>query len=185
MISLYKSGSEELIYFPDFISQKGELFQKLAGEIEWQQNKIRVYGKWYDEPRLTAWFGPSYKYSSIEWPEKAMPIFLQDLNRRVEEVANFSFNAVLLNYYRNERDSMGWHSDDEPEMDQTTIASLSLGSERIFKFRHKTTKQKLQVKLTSGSLLLMQDFQENWQHAIDKSTKPLGGRINLTFRKII
>ena len=185
MISLYKSEDEELLYFPDFIQEKQDAFELLADQIEWQQNKIRVYGKWYDEPRLTAWFGPAYKYSSIEWPEKAMPLFLQEIKNRVEEVAEFPFNAVLLNYYRNERDSMGWHSDDEPEMNQTMIASLSLGAERVFKFRHKVTKQKLQVKLTSGSLLLMKNFQENWQHAIDKSTKPLGGRINLTFRQII
>jgi alkylated DNA repair dioxygenase AlkB len=114
-----------------------------------------------------------------------MPFFLQEIKNQIEEVAGFSFNAVLLNYYRDERDSMGWHSDDEPEMNQTMIASLSLGAERVFKFRHKASKQKLQVKLTSGSLLLMKNFQENWQHAIDKSTKPIGGRINLTFRQII
>ncbi len=185
MIFLYKSEAEELLYFPDFIIQKENAFQELASQVEWQQNKIRVYGKWYDEPRLTAWFGPAYKYSSIEWPERAMPFFLQEIKNQIEKVAGFSFNAVLLNYYRDERDSMGWHSDDEPEMNQTMIASLSLGAERVFKFRHKATKQKLQVKLTSGSLLLMKNFQENWQHAIDKSSKPIGGRINLTFRQII
>ena len=114
---------------------------------------------------------------------------LLDIKSRVEAVAGTDFNSVLLNYYRNHRDSMGLHSDDEPELGARPIlASLSLGEERTFILKHKRDKalKPVRLKLASGSLLLMKgDTQRYWKHGIDKETRPCGPRVNLTFRRIL
>jgi alkylated DNA repair dioxygenase AlkB len=113
---------------------------------------------------------------------------LIDIKNRVEKVAGASFNSVLLNYYRHHRDSMGLHSDDEPELGrQPIIASVSLGEERTFILKHKTRRELkiVRLKLASGSLLLMKgDTQHCWKHGIDKEKGPCGPRVNLTFRRI-
>ncbi|MFN6380022.1 MAG: alpha-ketoglutarate-dependent dioxygenase AlkB family protein [Flavobacteriales bacterium] len=162
-----------------------EHFESIVDQIHWQHNNITVYGKEYQEPRLTAWFGPPYKYSSIQWPGADIPECLFGLKKTAEEYSSFNFNSVLLNYYRNGSDSMGWHSDNEREMNQSCIASVSLGESRKMKFKHKSTKEIIDVVLNHGDLLLMRDFQKNWQHAIPKTTRPLGPRLNLTFREIL
>jgi alkylated DNA repair dioxygenase AlkB len=110
------------------------------------------------------------------------------LHSSVESASGESFNSVLLNYYRDHRDSMGFHSDDERELGpRPTIASLSLGEERTFILKSKADKslRPVRLKLNSGSLLVMKgDTQTNWKHAIHKETRPCGPRINLTFRYI-
>jgi hypothetical protein len=113
---------------------------------------------------------------------------LIEIKSRVEKVADTNFNSVLLNYYRHHRDSMGLHSDDEPELGRRPIiASVSLGEERTFLLKHKTRKdvKVVRLKLASGSLLLMKgDTQHCWKHGIEKEKRPCGRRINLTFRRI-
>lgn len=165
------------------------LLQELIESTDWRQEEIIVYGKPYLQPRLSAWHGDlSYSYSGIRLEPLPWTPILLDLKARVEALTGNEFNSVLLNYYRDQNDSMGMHSDDERELGpQPAIASLSLGDERRFLLKHKNRKDLKTVKLAlhSGSLLLMRgDTQQYWRHGINKETRPCGPRINLTFRAI-
>jgi len=182
-IVVHANGSQQLVYYPDFFPHN--YFDLLQQELPWQQNEIRVFGKLHKEPRLTCWFGPAYTYSSIHWPKAAFPSLLDDLRLQLSDAANFPFNAVLANYYRCGEDSMGWHSDNEPEMDTSLIASVTFGGNRIFKFRNRTTGAKIDLELQNRSLLLMHDMQTEWQHALPKSKTRTAPRINLTFRRLV
>ncbi|NJK59916.1 MAG: alpha-ketoglutarate-dependent dioxygenase AlkB [Oscillatoriales cyanobacterium SM2_1_8] len=172
-------------------NENDKIFQKLLSQVCWKQEKIKCYGKELDLPRLTAWYGDTgkrYVYSRIAMePKPWIPVLLH-IKSRVEDIAQFSFNSVLLNLYRDGRDSIAWHSDDEPELGkQPVIASLSFGGERKFQLRHKVKKQqeKVELNLTHGSLLIMKGkTQEYWQHQIPKTSKPVMPRVNLTFRFI-
>jgi alkylated DNA repair dioxygenase AlkB len=163
----------------------------LIDEVPWRAEKIVVWGRTYPQPRLIAWYGDAgknYTYSSIQLTPLPWTTALLDIKSRVEAVARTDFNSVLLNYYRDHRDSMGLHSDDEPELGERPIlASLSLGEERTFILKHKREKdlKPIRLKLASGSLLLMKgDTQRYWKHGIDKEKHPCGPRVNLTFRRI-
>lgn len=151
----------------------------------WRQNEIRVFGKMHLEPRLTAWWGPAYTYANVHWEACPFPARLQALRREVEGFASASYNAVLLNGYRNGQDSMGWHRDNEPEMDTTSIASLSLGAARTFKIRHRGTKQAWDVELEHGDLLVMEHLQEEFEHSIPKRARVNEPRLNFTFRRLV
>jgi len=172
-------------------NESDKIFQMLLLQVHWRQEKIKCYGKEADIPRLTAWYGDAgkrYVYSGIAMePEPWLPALLY-IKSRVEEIAKFSFNSVLLNLYRDGRDSIAWHSDDEPDLGkQPVIASLSFGGERKFQLKHKVKKEqeRVELSLTHGSLLLMKgQTQEYWQHQIPKTSKPAMPRINLTFRLI-
>lgn len=179
---IIQSGNEALIYYPQFFSES--YFELLERHIAWRQNKITVYGKEHDEPRLTAWYGNPYSYSNIHWPAKALNYLLLQIQTEIEQEVKFHFNSVLCNYYRHGQDSMGWHSDNEKTVEQTTIASASFGGARLFKARHKQSGAKTDVLLENNSLLLMLNFQANWQHALPKSAKYIAPRINLTYRNI-
>jgi alkylated DNA repair dioxygenase AlkB len=167
------SGWAENLRTADFLEQ-----------IEWRQNLIRMYGKFYPEPRLTCWFGPAYTYSNIAWDAKVMPDFMQKLNDKIGRICNFEFNAVLCNYYRNGQDAMGWHADNEPEMDGQCIASLSLGVERTFKIKHRTLPLAFNCQLNHGALLVMENMQRDWLHAVPKRLRVSDPRLNFTFRRI-
>lgn len=161
-------------------------WKELVQQISWRQNEIKIFGKLHKEPRLTQWFGPPYSYSSIHWPEKEMPEILRPLLRQTEQACNFKFNAALLNLYRDGSDSMGWHSDDEPEIDHTCIASISFGATRKFKVRKKNDPTvKKDFSLNHGSLLIMKNAQFDWQHSVPKTRKNLEPRLNITFRRIL
>ncbi|GAA4307190.1 alpha-ketoglutarate-dependent dioxygenase AlkB [Nibribacter koreensis] len=171
-------------------AEQASLWQRLQQEIAWRQEEIKLFGKTIPQPRLTAWYGDagkSYTYSGLTWqPLPWIPVLTQ-LREKLLSTTGISFNSVLLNLYRTGQDSMGWHADDEPELGPSPIiASISLGQERSFHFRHRIqpdVKQKL--ILPSGSLLLMAgQTQHHWQHQVPKSAKPLEPRINLTFRVI-
>ncbi len=173
----------ELDHDPD------ELMNLLLEQIDWRQERITVYGKSYLQPRLSAWHGDlGYRYSGIRLEPRPWTPLLQQLRQRVEATTGEDFNSVLLNYYRDQNDAMGMHSDDEPELGpQPAIASLSLGENRDFVLKHRTRKDLKTVKLPleSGSLLLMRgSTQKHWRHGINRLKKPRGPRINLTFRKI-
>lgn len=166
------------------------LLRQLIESTEWRQDKITVYGKPYLQPRLSAWHGDlGYSYSGIRLEPLPWTTVLQRLRRRLEKLTGQEFNSVLLNYYRDENDSMGMHSDDERELgEQPAIASLSLGETRDFVLKHRSRKDLKTVKLplAAGSLLLMQgDTQQYWRHGINKLRRPCAARINLTFRKVI
>ncbi|MTJ13147.1 alpha-ketoglutarate-dependent dioxygenase AlkB [Anabaena sp. UHCC 0187] len=183
----------ELILYPSyFLEEESDLiFQRLLTEINWRQDKIKFYGKEIDIPRLTAWYGDpgkSYTYSNITMNPIPWTPVLFLIRNRIEDIAKISFNSVLINLYRHGKDSMGWHSDDEPELGKDPIiASVSFGGERKFQLRHKFNKtlEKVAFNLTHGSLLIMKGkTQEYWQHQIPKTAKPVMPRINLTFRVI-
>lgn len=167
------------------------VMQNLIDEVPWRAENITVWGKTFLQPRLIAWYGDlgkSYTYSGIHLNALPWTHALLDLKSRVEAVAGTDFNSVLLNYYRDHRDSMGFHSDDEKELGKRPIiASVSLGEERAFILKHKTEKalKPVRLKLVSGSLLLMKgETQHYWKHGIDKEAHPCGPRVNLTFRRI-
>jgi alkylated DNA repair dioxygenase AlkB len=181
-IVLYANGPQQLIYYPDFFNRS--FFDELEKELPWQQNEIRVFGKLHREPRLTCWFGPAYKYSSIQWPDTEFSPLANELKERLQQTFDFPFNAALGNYYRSGDDSMGWHSDDEPEMDRSLIASVTFGGTRTFRFRNKNTGATISQELHDRSLLLMVHMQDDWQHALPKSKRKNAPRINLTFRRL-
>ena len=164
------------------------VFARLLAETPWRAETVVVFGKRHLQPRLTAWYGDaSYTYSGLRLEPLPWTPLLLELRAAVEAACGQRFNSVLLNLYRNERDSMGMHSDDEPELGPgPVIASLSFGSTRTLILRHKRNKQTLRLPLTDGSLLRMAGAtQENWLHGINKSTRSLGARINLTFRYVV
>ena len=165
------------------------LLQELIESTAWRQEEITVYGKPYLQPRLCAWHGDlSYSYSGIRLEPLPWTPTLLDLKTRVEALTEHQYNSVLLNYYRDQHDSMGMHSDDERELGhQPAIASLNLGEERTFLLKHKSRKDLKTVKLAlpAGSLLLMKgDTQRFWRHGINKERQPCRPRINLTFRTV-
>lgn len=170
--------------------QADRLLTELIHTIPWRQDWITVYGRSLPQPRLTAWYGDpgkSYTYSGITLIPMPWTPTLLELKAMTEALARVAFNSVLLNLYRNGNDSMGWHSDDEPELGENPIiGSLSLGETRRFMLRHRYQKElKHQMELTSGSFLLMRGTtQHYWQHHVPKTKRPVGPRINLTFRAI-
>jgi alkylated DNA repair dioxygenase AlkB len=165
---------------------------RLINEVPWRAESIIVWGRTYPQPRLIAWYGDvgkNYTYSGINLSPLPWTQALLDIKKRVEAATYTDFNSVLLNYYRDHRDSMGLHSDDEPELgEEPTLASLSLGEERTFILKHRKDKtlKPVRLKLASGSLLLMKGkTQRHWKHGIDKEPHPCGPRVNLTFRRIV
>lgn len=181
----------EVWYAPAFFdSQTSDLyFKQLLEQVNWKQENIKLFGKEMPMPRLTAWYGDKgYTYSGLEnKPQPWLPVLLQ-IKEKIQNATGHSYNSVLLNLYQNGQHSMGWHSDDEPELGpEPGIASVSFGAARRFGFRHRYNKAQKNLYLTiaHGSLLLMQGpTQHNWQHAIPKTARPTGNRINLTFRNI-
>jgi len=172
--------------------QTTEILKQLLHEIAWTQETITLWGKSHLQPRLSAWYGDTgsaYAYSGVVLQPHAWTETLLDLKAAIENVTGHRFNSVLLNLYRNEQDSVGWHSDAEAELGNApVIASLSLGETRVFRFRHKSRKDlaPISIALTDGSLLLMAgSTQRHWQHAINKEREPRAPRINLTFRHIL
>jgi alkylated DNA repair dioxygenase AlkB len=164
-----------------------EVFERLVRETAWRQETVVVYGKRHLQPRLTACHGEaSYTYSGLRLDPLPMTPLLEQLLNAVEAATSHRYNSVLLNYYRDGADSMGMHSDDEPELGpQPVIASLSYGATRTFTLRHKASKRTLKFDLGDGNLLLMAgSLQRHWQHGINKTARPTGPRLNLTFRYI-
>lgn len=178
---------------PNFLTRDEafSLFIKWKEEFAWQKDQITVFGKTYEQPRLTALFGASdkpYTYSNITMYPHPWTNELLDVKTRIEVYCKHKFTTALANLYRNGRDSNGWHADDERELGQNpTIASLSLGETRYFHLKHNTLQdQKLKIPLTNGSLLIMSGvLQHFWKHQIPKTAKPVGSRINLTFRTLV
>lgn len=164
-----------------------EMLARLIAGTAWRAESITLWGKSFLQPRLTAWHGDKpYTYSGLRLEPLPYTPLLRCVKVAVEAATGCQFNSVLLNYYRDGRDSMGMHSDDEAELGaDPVIASLSFGQARTFVMRHRRTGQTLKLLLNSGSLLLMAGkTQHNWLHGINKSARIMGPRINLTFRQI-
>ena len=180
-------------YYPNFFNTEkaDELFKKLIEETHWQQDNITIFGKTHLQPRLTALYGNEgkpYSYSNIVMHPHQWNSLLTFIKEKIEETCNHSFTTVLINRYRNEKDSNGWHADNEKELGRNPIiASVSFGEERIFQLKHNTNKDaKLSLTLKHGSLLLMKEgSQIHYKHQIPKASKQKKERINLTFRRIL
>nr|WP_294937740.1 alpha-ketoglutarate-dependent dioxygenase AlkB [uncultured Flavobacterium sp.] len=183
----------DIEYFPGFFSESEAhaLFQRLHSEIPWQQDTITIFGKKHLQPRLTALFGnngKNYTYSNITMQPHPWNELLLAIKAKVEETTGHEFTSVLLNLYRDGKDSNGWHADNEKELGiNPVIASLSFGEERVFQLKHNLLKeQKQNIRLENGSLLLMKGTTQHfWKHQIPKTAKPIKHRINLTFRTIL
>ncbi|WP_396217346.1 alpha-ketoglutarate-dependent dioxygenase AlkB family protein [Flavobacterium sp.] len=183
----------EFIYYPNFFSkEKADLFLEiLSKEIAWKQDDITIFGKKIAQPRLTALYGnegKSYGYSNIVMQPHPFNSALTFIKEEIETITNEHFTTALLNLYRNERDSNGWHSDNEKELGRDpVIASVSFGEARMFQIKHNTKKEfKQSLLLEHGSLLVMKNgAQIHYKHQIPKATQPKNPRINLTFRKIL
>lgn len=181
-------------YWPriDFGAQPDLILRELIERTPWRSEVITLWGKQYQQPRLTAWYGDAgarYTYSGLSLEPMPWTDLLADIRSRVEALAEASFNSVLLNYYRDHRDSMGMHSDDEPELGRNPrIAAVSLGEQRTLVLKHKFKKElpPVQLPLSSGSLLLMKGATQHcWKHGIHKVSRSCGPRVNLTFRQIV
>lgn len=181
----------EVIYYPNFIEtpRATELVDILRQSLSWRKEQITLYGKTFDVPRLQAWYGDekaAYEYSGMTMQPQSWTRELLELKQVCEQVTQTQFNSVLANLYRDGGDGVGRHADDEKELGHNpVIASLSFGETRNLDFYHNQSAQKLRLPLESGSLLVMRGgTQDNWQHGVAKSKKPLNARINLTFRSI-
>lgn len=182
----------DVTYYQYFFSktEADKYFKNLHKEIPWQQDEIKVFGKTYNQPRLTAFFGINkepYSYSNITMFPKPFEGDLLDIKTAIETELNICFTSCLANLYRDGKDSNGWHADDEKELGKNPIiASLTFGEERVFHFKHKHDKNlKKKIILKHGSLLLMKGLtQKHWLHQIPKTAREIGPRINLTFRII-
>jgi alkylated DNA repair dioxygenase AlkB len=205
----------EVILYPHAFSfqESCQLFDALQQEIAWKQETTMLFNRAVLLPRLTAWYGDagkSYTYSHITMQPEPWISLLLKIKSRIEAIActsfkpyptstgeqnpapgsgslRLGFNSVLLNLYRTGRDSISWHSDDEPELGlNPVIGSVSFGETRRFMLRHREQKHlKAAIDLTHGSFLLMQGpTQHFWQHQVPKTSRTVQPRINLTFRRI-
>ena len=176
-------------YYQDIFERAASdhLFQTLMNSLDWQPDQLFMFGKKVVTQRKVAWIadsGASYTYSGVKKQPQIWTPEILAIKKRVEELTNCKFNSCLLNLYHNGSEGMGWHSDDEPELDkEAPIASISFGAIRKFAFQHKLDKTSASLFLDNGSVLVMHPpTQEFWKHSLLKTKIPVGPRINLTFR---
>ncbi len=172
------------------VKESNFYYEKLMQNIEWKNDEALMFGKLIITKRKVAWYGSlpfEYTYSNITKTALPWTAELEQLKRIAEENTNETYNSCLLNLYHNGTEGMAWHSDGEKDLKPNgAIASLSFGAERKFAFKHKTTKELVNVQLAHGSLLVMKDAtQTNWLHRLPPTTKLMTPRVNLTFRTII
>jgi alkylated DNA repair dioxygenase AlkB len=174
---------------PDWLAaaEADALLAALVDDVPWSQHRVRLFGREMPAPRLSAWIGDpgaAYTYSRVCHQPLPWTATLATLRERLQASTGARFNSVLANRYRDGRDSMGWHADDEAELgDRPLIASISLGAARVFQFKPRGGGRAQSITLGHGSLLLMGgDTQRLYVHALPKTARPVGERINLTFR---
>jgi len=181
-------------YEPAFLAgeEADELLSRLLASPDWEQLQLRIFGREVPAPRLSAWYGDPgavYAYSGVIHEPRPWPACLGLLREQLSARLGVCFNSVLANLYRDGRDSVGWHSDDEPELgEKPVIASLSLGARRRFLMRQRaaTDSASAAFDLEHGSLLVMWGAtQKQWKHRLPRSARCSGPRVNLTFRCIL
>ena len=182
----------EVLYLGKVFNRKevAQYYQTFLEKIPWKNDEAIIFGKHHITKRKVAWFGDntySYKYSGVTKQAHIWTPELLQLKQKVEEHSATTYNSCLLNLYHDGGEGMGWHSDAEKTLlDNGTIASVTLGAERKFSFKHKESKQRIDVLLENGSLLLMKGTtQKNWLHRLPPTKKVFSPRINLTFRTVI
>ncbi len=167
------------------------LFRQLRDQIGWHRHRLKLFGREIDAPRLSSWIGDrdaAYTYSRVRFDPQPWPPLVAALRDELARRLGVRFNGVLANCYRDGRDSMGWHSDDERELGpDPLIASLSFGATRRFRLQDKARAEKpVSIELAAGSLLVMSGAtQRNYRHDLPKTARAVGERINLTFRRIL
>ncbi|MER2493623.1 alpha-ketoglutarate-dependent dioxygenase AlkB [Catenovulum sediminis] len=183
--------NSELYYYPNLLELgvAQQWYQWLYHSLNWRQESLVVYGKAHKIPRLQAFCGDShfsYSYSGKKFKSEIWPQGVKQLAELATQTCGAAFNSVLANLYRDGKDCMGWHADDEAELGKApVIASFSFGQPRIFKLKHRLSAQQYDIELSNGSLLIMAGCtQEFWYHSLPKRLKLDKGRINLTFRYI-
>ncbi len=176
--------------YPRCFAEHAEAWFNRLQELDWKSETLTLYGKPVLVPRLTAFYGDPgirYRYSGTVHIAQGWYPLLADIRDHLFQVLNLSFNSVLANFYRDGNDYMGWHSDDEPELQTSpVIASVSLGAERPFYLRHKEKlHDPYHISLPPGALLVMgHSTQRSWHHSLPRRLRIKGPRINLTFRTI-
>jgi alkylated DNA repair dioxygenase AlkB len=196
MLEAIVLAGADLLYDPRWLpaAAADKLFATLrdpvqAG-IDWEVHRLKLFGREVESPRLSRWIGDpgaSYRYSGVRFEPCSWPRALSVVRKAVNAAAGEEFNSVLANLYRDGNDTMGWHSDSEPELGaQPIIASLSLGATRKFVLKARAKDgPRLELELPHGSLLVMRgDTQRNYRHSLPRTKKATGARINLTFRRI-
>jgi alkylated DNA repair dioxygenase AlkB len=193
LIRIERSGLQ-LRHGVAWLQQHGIETQKLrralAIGLGWAQPLVTVYGKQHRTPRLTCWVadpGCSYRYSGLQQSIHPWTAELETLRQLLQDQLGVRFNSLLLNRYRDGADRMGWHADDEPELDdQAPIVSISLGVARDLRFRPRCgSEAPFAINLADGDLLVMDPpSQRHWQHALPPRARVISERINLTFRVI-
>lgn len=191
-------AGKNLLPFDGTVNYHGRIFSdnesslfyhKLFDEIEWEHDKAIIFGKEIITKRKVAWYGEkpfSYTYSKVTKYAKPWTPALQEIKQEVEKQSGETYNSCLLNLYHSGEEGMSWHSDGEKDLKKNgAIASISFGAERKFAFKHKDSKEKVEIWLEDGSLLVMKGTtQLHWLHRLPPTKKVLTPRVNLTFRTI-
>lgn len=167
-----------------------EFYNALLTEVDWQHDQAIIFGKRIVTKRKVAWYADkpyTYTYSGVTKQALPWTNALLELKVLAEKTTGETYNSCLLNLYHNGNEGMAWHSDGEADLKKNgSIASLSLGAERRFGFKHKKTVEKIYCMLEHGSLLEMKgETQLHWLHRLPPTTKVKTPRINLTFRTIV
>jgi len=185
------SDFQDFRYFPKYLdnSSADKLLETLLERTQWEREILKIYGKSISAPRLTSWFSDpmvSYRYSGKKRFGKPFTPELFQLRQILNARLNVHFNFVLANFYRDGKDYVGWHADDEPDLgSRPLIASISLGESRRFRVRHNSRKVTESIDLVHGSLLIMRgQSQSHFKHCLAKTKRLVNSRINLTFRTI-
>jgi len=185
------SGDGSALLFPEFLSDADAdlALEELVHSNSWEQQTLLMYGSLVEEPRLSTWHSDGQTYTYSGRARSAMPWtpLLHSIREQCERETSHTFNGVLVNYYRNGDDHLGWHSDDELiNGSEPLIASISLGAERRFDMRHRHTGELVSTPLRHGSLLVMSGLSQRcWEHRIPKVPRLADARVNLTFRRLL
>jgi len=170
--------------------ESAHFYHDLLNKIEWENDKAIIFGKEINTKRKVAWYGEksfSYTYSKVTKYAKPWTKALKQIKQKIEIQSGDTYNSCLLNLYHSGEEGMAWHSDGEKDLKKNgAIASVSFGAERKFAFKHKESKEKVEVWLENGSLLVMKGAtQSHWLHRLPPTKKVFTPRINLTFRTIV
>lgn len=198
-MSLFDTSTDNLlpedgtaIYYGPVISmaQAQHFFDRLLGTIEWKNDEVIIFGRHITTSRKTGWYGDrpfNYTYSGINRKANYWTDELLQLKQIAETISGTTYNSCLLNLYHTGNEGMGWHSDNEKTIEpNSAIASISLGAERRFAFKHRQSGQVVWLLLENGSLLVMKNAtQSNWLHRLPPTKKVTQPRINLTFRTML